>query len=87
MTTKTIETLAYIHPTMVRVAHSYVKDIDKPDGLDTIKTLITSASEHKTDTLMPYIETAATMSVSWSVGARYLQGHYLQEPAVDMNVA
>lgn len=87
MTAKSVETLAYISPTMVRVAHNYVKNVDRADGLETIKTLITSASEHKADTLMPYIETAATMSVSWSVGARYLQGHYLQEPAAEMTFA
>ncbi|WP_255518756.1 hypothetical protein [Moraxella sp. K1630] len=27
---------------------------------------------------MPYIEEASTMSMAWSVGARYLQGDYLQ---------
>lgn len=87
MTAKSVETLAYINPTMVRVAQNYVKNVDKADGLETIKTLITSASEHQVDTLMPYIETAATMSVSWSVGARYLQGHYLQEPTAEMTFA
>ena len=36
---------------------------------------------------MPYIEDAATMSVAWSVGARYLQGFYLEAPSNSIKVA
>jgi EAL domain-containing protein (putative c-di-GMP-specific phosphodiesterase class I) len=36
---------------------------------------------------MPYIEDAATMSVAWSVGARYLQGNYLEVPSNTIKVS
>ena len=78
---KSIEIASLVQPDMVRLARSYVQDINSADNLDTVKSLITSTNEVKVDVLMPYIEEAATMSVAWSVGARYLQGYYLEEPS------
>ena len=71
---------------MIRIAQSYVTDIHTDDNLDTIKSLITEVNKLNINVLMPYIEDAATMSVSWSVGARYLQGYYLEEPSRTINV-
>jgi len=78
---KSIEIASLMQPDMVRLARSYVQDINSADNLDTVKSLITRINEVKVDVLMPYIEEAATMSVAWSVGARYLQGYYLEEPS------
>ena len=65
---------------MVRLARNYVEGIDNPENLETVKSLIMRTNEISVDVLMPYIEDAATMSVAWSVGARYLQGYYLEAP-------
>ncbi len=83
-TSKTMDLLKYIEPSMVRLTRSYVTDLNKEGNMDVIKKLVSQANEHSTPVLMPYIEDAATMSVAWSVGARYLQGHYLQEPSEQM---
>ncbi|MBP2280215.1 diguanylate cyclase (GGDEF)-like protein [Psychrobacter sp. PL19] len=83
---KSIEIANFVQPDMIRLARSYVEDIDTADNLETIKSLIVSTSELGIDVLMPYIADAATMSVAWSVGARYLQGFYLQEPSKTMQV-
>lgn len=85
--TKSIDIAEFVQPDMVRLAHYYVKDIDNEDNLDTIKSLIARANELSIDILMPYIEEASTMSVAWSVGARYLQGHYLEAPSKTMNIS
>lgn len=84
---KSIEIASYVQPDMARLARSYVQDVDSADNLDTVKSLILSTKEVNVDVLMPYIEDAATMSVAWSVGARYLQGYYLEEPSSTMKVA
>ncbi|WP_435979013.1 EAL domain-containing protein [Psychrobacter sp. DM4] len=78
--TKSLEVANMIKPDTVRLAHTYVQDIDKADNFETLKALVTSTNQLNVEVLMPYIEDAATMSVAWSVGARYLQGYYLQEP-------
>ena len=83
---KSLEIVEFVQPDMTRLAHNYVKDINNDDNLATVKSLITKTNDLKVDVLMPYIEDAATMSVAWSVGARYLQGYYLEEPSDTMNV-
>ncbi|MFZ2554236.1 EAL domain-containing protein, partial [Psychrobacter urativorans] len=70
---------------LVRLAKSYVDGIDTSDNLQTVKSLISQANNFNADVLMPYIEDAATMSIAWSVGARYLQGYYLEEASNTIN--
>lgn len=84
---KSIEIASFVQPDMVRLARSYVQDIDSEDNLETVKSLIVSTNAVNIDVLMPYIEEAATMSVAWSVGARYLQGYYLEEPSSTIKIA
>lgn len=84
--TKSIDTAEFVQPDMVRLAQSYVEDINNTDNLETIKTLIAEVNTMNIDVLMPFIEDAATMSVAWSVGARYLQGYYLEEPSQTISV-
>lgn len=85
--TKSIEIVSFVQPDMVRLARSYVEGIDSAENLETVKSLINRINEVNTDVLMPYIEDAATMSVAWSVGARYLQGYYLEEPSTTIKIA
>lgn len=85
--TKSIEIASFVQPDVVRLARSYVQDIDSADNLEAVKSLIVRTNAVNIDVLMPYIEEAATMSVAWSVGARYLQGYYLEEPSSTMKVA
>ncbi|CAM3401657.1 protein FimX [Psychrobacter glaciei] len=85
--TKSVEIASVVQPDIVRLARSYVQDIDSADNLEAVKSLIVRTNAVKIDVLMPYIEEAATMSVAWSVGARYLQGYYLEEPSSTIKVA
>lgn len=78
---KSVELANFVQPDMVRLARNYVEGIDNPENLETVKSLIVRTNEISVDVLMPYIEDAATMSVAWSVGARYLQGYYLEAPS------
>jgi EAL domain-containing protein (putative c-di-GMP-specific phosphodiesterase class I) len=84
---KSIEIANFVQPNMVRLARSYIQDIGSAENLETVKSIITRTNDIKVDVLMPYIEDAATMSVAWSVGARYLQGYYLEEPSSTIKVA
>ena len=84
---KAVEVANFVQPDMVRLARSYVGGIDTPENLETVKSLIVRTNEIGVDVLMPYIEDAATMSVAWSVGARYLQGFYLEAPSNSIKVA
>ena len=84
---KSIEIASFVQPDVVRLARSYIQDLDSADNLDTVKSLIERTNAVNIDVLMPYIEEAATMSIAWSVGARYLQGYYLEEPSSAIKIA
>lgn len=87
MTSKSVDAAEFVKPDMVRLAKSYVDDLERDGGIEAVKVLVTKASELGCSMLMPFIEDASTMSVAWSVGARYLQGYYLQVPAKTMVLA
>ncbi|MDO4250005.1 MAG: EAL domain-containing protein [Moraxella sp.] len=83
-TAKSAEVLAHLTPNMARLARAYTKDLDRANNMETVQGLVVKAAEHRTDVLMPYIGDAQTMSLAWSIGARYLQGDYLQAPAANI---
>jgi len=87
MTSKSVDAAEFVKPDMVRLAKSYVDDLERDGGIEAVKVLVNKASELGCSMLMPFIEDASTMSVAWSVGARYLQGYYLQVPAKTMVLA
>lgn len=84
---KSIEVASVVQPDMVRLAQSYVRDVDSADSLKTVKSLLTRTKDIDVNVLMPYIKDAATMSVAWSVGAHYLQGNYLEAPSSKVKVS
>lgn len=81
LTAKYEGVLEHLSPQMARLARNYTKDLEKPDNLEAVQALVAKAKEHGVQTLMPYIENAQSMSMAWTVGARYLQGNYLQPAA------
>ncbi len=83
-TEKSMEVAEFVKPSIARLDKSCVANLGSADELEAVKKLINSINEHDIKVLMPYIEEASTMSVAWSVGARYLQGDYLQPPANEM---
>ncbi|WP_131667711.1 EAL domain-containing protein [Psychrobacter pygoscelis] len=87
VTSKSIETAEYVNPDMVYLAKGYVDEMSNDSGIETVKSLVTKANERGLNVLIPYIEDAATMTTAWTMGARYLQGYYLQEPAKTMILA
>ncbi|CAM4002757.1 EAL domain-containing protein [Psychrobacter arenosus] len=87
MTSKSVDAAEFVKPDMVRLAKSYVDDLERDGGIEAVKVLVSKASELGCSMLMPFIEDASTMSVAWSVGARYLQGYYLQVPSKTMILA
>lgn len=85
-TAKSIEIAESFKPNLARLARNYVSDLGKEENLETVKSLVADAKTYGIDVLMPYIEEASTMSVAWSVGARYLQGNYLQPASENLGI-
>lgn len=81
-----IELLEFIKPQLVRLDRSYIKDLGNSENVETITSLVKQVNEHQASCLMAFIEDPAAMSAAWTVGARYLQGNYLQAPSDHMYI-
>lgn len=81
-----MEILDFIKPNIVRLDRSYIKDLENSDNVATISSLIAQIHEHGANSLMAFIQDPAAMSAAWTVGAKYLQGNYLQEPSEEMKI-
>ncbi len=84
-TEKSMEVAEFVKPSIVRLDKSCMNDLSNANELETVKELINAINEHNIQVLMPYIEDASTLSVAWSIGARYLQGAYFQPPTTEMS--
>jgi diguanylate cyclase (GGDEF)-like protein/PAS domain S-box-containing protein len=66
----------------VKFAPSFVEEINtnqqKQDELNTLNTL---AGKHSVKTVATAVEDANSLTVLWTVGVDYIQGHFLQEPS------
>lgn len=81
-----MEILDFIKPNIVRLDRSYIKDLENSDNVATISSLIAQIHKHGANSLMAFIQDPAAMSAAWTVGAKYLQGNYLQEPSEEMKI-
>lgn len=85
-TAKTEEVLRHLQPDMVRLDMSYSKDLAREENMQTAQALVASANGAGAQALIGHIEDAQTMSLGWTVGARYLQGDYLQPAETSLGV-
>ena len=81
-----MEILNFVKPNLVRLDRSYIKDLGNNDNVNTVASVITEINANGSSCLMAFIEDPAAMSAAWTVGARYLQGTYLQGPSQTMHI-
>ena len=81
-----MEVLEFVKPQLVRLDRSYIKDLSNNDNVNTVATVVREITERGSSCLMPFIEDPAAMSAAWTVGARYLQGAYLQKASDTMHI-
>lgn len=84
--TTSLDVLAHVNAALVRLDRSYIKDLGNSENVDTIASLVTKINKLGSSCLMAFIEDPAAMSAAWTVGARYLQGHYLQGLSDTMHI-
>ncbi len=84
-TEKSLEIVEFAKPNLVKLDRNRVMNVGDTEKLNALKKIISDVNEYHIDVLMAYIEDASTMSVAWSVGARYLQGYYLQPPSDEIH--
>jgi EAL domain-containing protein (putative c-di-GMP-specific phosphodiesterase class I) len=81
-----LNTLTHVPASMVKLDKTYIQDLSKEENLQAAQKLVAAVTEQECEVIVAYIENPTAMSKAWSMGARYLQGYYLQPPAEEMIV-
>lgn len=81
-----MNTLQHLKANMVKFDKSYVGDLSKEENMLAVQKMVGEVTELGCEAIIAYIETPTAMSKAWSMGARYLQGYYLQAPSENMVV-
>ena len=76
--------LDHLEIDLVKVDRSFVQDLANEENVQAIKNMTADAMKHNAQVMIAYIENPTAMSKAWSMGARYLQGYYLQMPSEEM---
>ena len=78
-------TLKHLTVDFVKIDGSHTQDLSKPENLESLKFLLASLHSQAKLTIVPYVETASTMSTLWQAGVNYIQGYFLQGPSHGMD--
>ena len=78
-------TFKHLTVDFVKIDGSYTQDLSKPENLESLKVLLASLHSQAKLTIVPYVETASTMSTLWQAGVNYIQGYFLQGPSHGMD--
>lgn len=80
------ETLRHLPVDMVKLDGSCIEGIDEDrEHSDKLIADIKKLQGSGKLTVVPMVENANVLSTLWQAGANYIQGHYLQEPAMEMD--
>lgn len=77
--------LKHMEPEYIKLEGTFTKDLQKDEtAKEQAKQMIQQLQEMGRMTIIPFVESAAILSVLWQVGAHYIQGYYLQAPSARM---
>ena len=79
------ETLQHIPVDIVKLDGACVQDMESSDEREAVIQTINKLQGAGKLTVVPMVENANVLSTLWQAGANYIQGHYLQEPTMNMD--
>lgn len=78
--------LEQIHSDYIKIDGSFTQDLqNNEEGLNSVNNIISQLHQADKITIVPYVESASLLSKLWQSGVHYIQGHYLQAPANEMD--
>lgn len=78
-------TLRHLDADYVKLDLSFTRDLGQAEQLEQVRTLLAELNALKRLTIVPAVESAASLSSLWQAGVHLIQGHYLQAPTPVMN--
>lgn len=80
-----LNTLKHMQVDFVKMDGSFTQEIaDSASQAALLETLSELHAQSK-QTVIPMVESASVLTVLWQAGVHYIQGYYLQQPAVKMS--
>jgi PAS domain S-box-containing protein len=74
--------LEYVTPGMTKISVQAVEHAQSDEqGRHKLKQLLNEATHAEAATIVPNVSNAATLATLWQLGAAFIQGSYLQDPA------
>lgn len=78
--------LAHLKPNLLKIDRSFMEELPKnPAGQDRIREIATKARELGILTIAEFVADAASMSILFTIGVDYVEGHFLAGAGPDMN--
>jgi multidomain signaling protein FimX len=78
--------LAHLQPHLLKLDRSFVDELPKnPDNQKRIREITARARELGIRTIAEYVQDAASMSILFSTGVDYVEGHFLATASPQMN--
>ena len=81
---KPFQTLKHLHVDYIKVDGSFTHELNKPEALENLKTMLEELHEQEKITIVPLVESAAAVASLWQLGAHFIQGYYVQAPQAGM---
>lgn len=78
--------LAHLKPNMLKIDRSFIEDLTKTaDNQQRIREIAVKARELGIQTVAEFVQDAASMSILFSAGVDYVEGHFLAGSGPEMN--
>lgn len=78
--------LAHLKPNLLKIDRSFIDDLPKnPGNQERIREIADKAREFGIRTIAEFVADAASMSILFSAGVDYVEGHFLAGAGPDMN--
>lgn len=78
-------TLKHLDIDFVKIDGSFTKELSVAENQEMLKETLMKLHAQSKQSIVPFVESATTLSVLWQAGVNYIQGHYLQGPSQTMN--
>jgi diguanylate cyclase (GGDEF)-like protein/PAS domain S-box-containing protein len=82
---KPLQALNHLSLDFIKMDDSFTREIDQPETLESLKQMATELHALGFKTIIPAVESAATVAALWPLGIHFLQGYYVQTPQPSMN--
>ncbi len=78
--------LTHIQPQLLKIDRSFIEDIPKsPESQQRVRDIARKARDLDILTIAEFVQDAASMSILFSAGVDYVEGHFLATAGPDMN--